>query len=130
MGAYVGSEFNSKRFAFMGYALMKWKPDKRSYFVGGSYLSNDVFVGGPPELRPGYMLGYEFKLNKRWLLMGDFISGNHKKAQTVLGAGYNLSKRVQIFAGALLNFPNRNLQEGLVMELNWYGWNFMDKNSH
>ncbi len=130
MGINIASDFDTKRFAFLGYALVKWKPDKRSYLVGGPYLGNDVFVGGPPKLRPGYMLGYEFKLSKRWLLMGDLVSGNHKKAQTVLGAGYNLSKRVQIFAGALLNFPNRKLQEGLVIEINWYGWNFMDSNSH
>jgi hypothetical protein len=73
------------------------------------------------------MFGYEYKINKRWLVMGDFISGTHKKSQTVLGAGYNLTKRLQIFTGALLAFPNRNLQNGLVVEINWYGWNFMDK---
>jgi len=129
-GANVSSDVQNKRFAFMSYALIKWKPNRRSYFLAGPYLSNDVYVGGPPQLRPGYMLGYEFKLSKRWLLMGDFISGTHKKSQTVIGGGFNLSKRVQIFAGALLNFPNRDLQKGLVIEINWYGWNFMDNESH
>lgn len=130
IGANIGSDLNNKRLAFMGYTLLKWKPNGRSFIVGGPYFTNDVFVGGPPEIRPGYMFGYEFKLTKRWLLMGDFVSGNHKKAQTVIGAGYNLSKRVQIFTGALLRYPNGNLQDGLVIEINWYGWNFLDKSLH
>ena len=62
--------------------------------------------------------------------MGDFISGEHKKSQTVIGAGYNLTNRLQVFAGALLRFPNRHLQDGLVVEINWYGWNFMNKENH
>lgn len=123
IGANISSTVEGKRLAFMNYALLKWKA-RRGYLIAGPYLANDVFVGGPPELRPGYMIGYEYKINKRWLLMGDLISGTHKKSQTVLGAGYNLSNRVQIFAGALLAFPNRNLQDGLVVEINWYGWDF------
>jgi len=125
LGANISSNVETKRLAFMNYALVKWKA-KRGYLLGGPYLANDVFVGGPPELRPGYMLGYEYRINKRWLLMGDFISGTHKKSQTVLGGGYNLSNRIQIFVGALLAFPNRKLQDGLVIEVNWYGWDFMN----
>jgi hypothetical protein len=56
--------------------------------------------------------------------MGDFISGTHKKSQTVLGGGFNLSDRIQIFVVALLAYPNTKLQDGLVIEFNWYGWNY------
>jgi len=60
--------------------------------------------------------------------MGDFISGDHKKSQTVIGGGYNVSGKLQLFLGALLAFPNDWLDTGLVVEINWYGWNFL--NSH
>lgn len=124
MGSNVSSRVENKEFAFLTYALFKWKPGKRGYLLAGPYLANDIFVGGPPEFRPGYMIGYEFKINDRWLLMGDFISGSHKKSQTVLGGGFNLSDRIQIFFGALLAYPNTKLQDGLVIEFNWYGWNY------
>jgi hypothetical protein len=123
-GANVSSTLDGKRFATKNFALVRWK-GKRGYLIGGPYLANDVLVGGPPQFRPGYMIGYEYKINDRWLLMGDFISGTHKKSQTVIGGGYNINGRLQIFAGALLAFPNRRLQDGVVIEINWYGWNFM-----
>lgn len=125
LGANISNNVQNKRFAFMNYGLLKWK-SKKGYLIGGPYLANDVLVGGSPEWRPGYMLGYEYHIHGRWLLMGDFISGSHKKAQTVLGAGYNLSKKIQIFAGALLAFPNRELQDGLTIEINWYDWDFLN----
>ncbi len=110
----------------MNYVLMKWKPVKQGYLIGGVYLANVVFVGGLPDLRPGFLFGYEYRVKKRWLIMGDFISGNHKKAQSLIGGGYNIGQRLQVFGGALFAFPNRNLQNGLVIEINWYGWNFLD----
>jgi hypothetical protein len=125
-GLNVSSTLDGKRFATKNFALVRWK-GKRGYLIGGPYVANDVFVGGPPQFRPGYMLGYEYKINDRWLLMGDFISGTHKKSQTVIGGGYNISGRLQIFAGALLAFPNQTLQDGVVIEINWYGWDFLHK---
>jgi len=73
------------------------------------------------------MLGYEYKISRKVVLMGDFISGNHKKSATVLGGGYTVSNRLQLFLGALLAFPNKESQNGVVMELNWFGWNFMEE---
>jgi hypothetical protein len=58
--------------------------------------------------------------------MADFISGSHKKSQTVIGGGYNVSHKLQLFLGGLLAFPNNKLDNGVVLEINWYGWNFMD----
>jgi len=49
---------------------------------------------------------------------GDFISGDHKKSQTIIGAGYNVSGKLQLFLGALLAFPNDWLDTGLVVEIN------------
>lgn len=125
-GVNISPEMNGKMFATINYGLFRWKGEK-GFLVGGPYVSNDVFAGGPPEWRPGYMLGYELYLSDRWLLMGDFISGTHKKSQTVIGGGYNVSSRLQIFLGALLAFPAEQLQDGVVFELNWYNWNFKDK---
>jgi hypothetical protein len=58
--------------------------------------------------------------------MGDFISGDHKKTQTVIGGGYNVSGKLQVFLGSLFAFPNKELDNGVVLEINWYGWNFLD----
>ena len=58
--------------------------------------------------------------------MGDFISGNHKKSQTVIGGGYNVSGKLQIFLGALVTFPNDKLDRGIVVEINWYSWDFRE----
>lgn len=66
------------------------------------------------------------KLNGKWLLIGDFISGDHKKSQTVIGVGYNVSGKLQLILGTLLAFPNHRLNNGFVVEMNWHGWNFMN----
>ena len=51
------------------------------------------------------------------LLKGDFISGDHKKSQMVLGGGYTFGSRVQLFIGALLTCSNKELQNEMVIEL-------------
>jgi hypothetical protein len=130
IGTQVGPNINrnlySKEIAFMNYSLVRWQINKKGYVIGGLYHTNDVFVGGPTQNHFGFVLGYEYKLNDKWILMGDFISGSHKKSQTVLGAGYNLSGKLQVFLGSLLAFPNNTLSNGLVLEINWYGWNFKE----
>lgn len=131
IGTQVGSNLSgtigTKRFVFFNYAIARFTPIERIHFVAGPYHTNNVFVGGPPNQQIGFMAGYEYKLGKKVLLMGDFISGNHKKSQTVLGGGYTFGNRVQLFVGALLAYPNKKLQDGAVIELNWYGWDFMKK---
>jgi hypothetical protein len=130
IGTQVGPNINrnlySKEIAFMNYSLVRWQINKKGYVIGGLYHTNDVFAGGDTQDHFGFMAGYEYKLNDKWILMGDFISGSHKKSQTVLGAGYNLSPKLQVFLGSLLAFPNNKLSSGLVMEINWYGWNFKE----
>jgi hypothetical protein len=126
IGPNLSNELANKRIAFMNYALARWQPSKKGYIAIGPYHTNDVFVGGPPENHFGLMVGYEYRLNDKWLLMGDFISGDHKKSQTVIGGGYNVSGKLQIFLGSLLAFPNTKLNNGMVIEINWYGWNFKE----
>jgi hypothetical protein len=125
-GANISPEISGKRFASLTYGLFRLK-NERGFVIGGPYVSNDVFTGGPPQWRTGYMLGYEYYITERWLLMGDFISGAHTKSQTIIGGGYNISKRLQLFVGALLAFPNRELQDGVVFELNWFNYDFKQK---
>ena len=125
IGSNLSSSIGNKRLVYFNYAIAQFSPVDRVHFIAGSYHTNNVFVGGPPDQRIGFMAGYEYKLTKKVLLMGDFISGDHKKSQTVLGGGYTFGNRVQLFLGALLAYPNRGLQNGAVIELNWYGWDFM-----
>ncbi len=126
IGPNLSNEIANKKIAAMNYALLRWQPSKKGYVVVGPYHTNDVFVGGPPQNQIGIMFGYEYKLSEKWVLMGDFISGDHKKSQTVIGGGYNVGPKLQVFLGALFTFPNRKLDNGVVLEINWYGWKFID----
>ena len=124
IGPNLSGETSNMQVATNSFAVARWHVSKYGYLIGGPYHTNDVYVGGPPENYFGFMLGYEYKLSDRWLLMGDFISGDHKKSQTVIGGGYNVSRKFQIFLGALVTFPNDKLDRGIVVEINWYGWDF------
>jgi hypothetical protein len=126
IGPNLSNEIANKKIAAMNYALLRWQPSKKGYLIAGPYHTNDVFVGGSPQNHVGIMVGYEYKLSEKWILMGDFISGDHKKSQMVIGGGYNASPKLQLFLGALFAFPNRKLENGVVLEINWYGWRFMD----
>jgi len=125
-GVNLSPMVDRKQFATITSGLFRWK-GKRGFVIGGPYLSNDVFVGTEKQWTVGYKLGYEYYVTEKWLLMGDLISGQHKKGQTVIGGGYTVNKHLQLFLGALLAFPYRELHDGVVFELNWYSWNFRDK---
>jgi len=126
IGPNVSFNVSKLQIAIMNYAIVRWRVINKGNLVGGFYQTNDTFVGGSDENKFGYMLGYEYKINKDWLLMGDFISGMHKKSQTVLGGGYNVSGKFQVFLGSLITFPNGKLNGGMVVEINWYGWDFRE----
>jgi len=127
VGPNLSNRVDNKKIAYFNYAVVRWGPSEKAHLLAGPYISNDVFVGGPPDQQIGFMAGYEYKINEKLLLMGDFILGDHKKSQTVIGAGYTFGDRVQLFLGGLMAFPNRELQNGLVVELNWYGWDFLKR---
>jgi hypothetical protein len=78
----------------------------------------------------GWDIGIKYKLSPQFLLMGDFISGDHKKSQTVLGGGVNVNNYLQVFVGKLFDFPNGDLDSGIVLEINLYGWDFKRASSH
>ena len=126
IGPNLSGEISNMQVAMNNFAVARWHVSRDGYLIGGPYHTNDIYVGGPPENYFGFMLGYEYKLSDRWLLMGDFISGNHKKSQTVIGGGYNVSGKLQIFLGALVTFPNDKLDRGIVVEINWYSWDFRE----
>lgn len=129
IGTQVGTNLTNDptkmKIAYFNYGVLRWEADEKVHLMTGLYHTNDVYVGGPPSQAIGFMVGYEYKLTKKLLFMGDFISGNNKKSQTVLGGGYTFGDRVQLFLGALFAVPNKQLQSGMVLELNWYGWDFL-----
>ncbi len=126
VGTNITDDSKNMKFLYFNYGIIRWAPSQPLHLVGGFYHTNDYYAGGTSGQPVGFMLGYEYKLSRKLLLMGDFISGNHKKSSTVLGGGYTFGNRVQLFVGALLAFPNKELQDGVVLELNWFGWNFME----
>lgn len=126
IGTNLTDDTRNMETLYFNYGIVRWAPKEHLHLVGGFYHTNDLYVGGATSQQAGFMLGYEYKLTKKLLLMGDFISGSHKKSSTVLGGGYTFGHHVQLFLGALLAFPNKQLQNGIVLELNWFGWNFME----
>jgi hypothetical protein len=73
---------------------------------------------------PIIVVGYELPITNNFALMGDLISGQHKKSVSTVGVVYNLGQRGQLCMAALISYPNEMLPEGLVVELNIFGWDF------
>ena len=71
-------------------------------------------------------LNFEAYVMRKVALMGDFVSGQNKKSVSTLGGVYNISKRLQLCVAGLLAFPNQELSNGGVIEINWYGYDFKD----
>ena len=120
IGANLSRRLRNKSANVFGYGLAVYHFRKGSRIVGGFYQSNTMFVGTGNTR--GVLLGYEYKLSKRWYLMGDWISGRNDAAVAVIGGMFNVSKKVQVCAGWLLPNPNTPKPMGLVLELNLLGW--------
>jgi hypothetical protein len=88
--------------------------------VGGSYLSNDRFVGHGQNL--GIILGGEWHVAGPLALMADVITGDHTAAAAVLGGMVTVSKRLQLCAGYLVPVEGSAAQPGLVLEVNVLGF--------
>lgn len=125
-GPNLTTRIHNKVLAHFTYATMKWH-FKRGFLIAGPYYTNHVFTGGNRHTT-GWIFGYEIPLAERFALMGDFISGGHKKSVSTFGFIYDISKRTQLCIGSLLPFPNLDLPGGLVIELNVFGWDY--KNDH
>lgn len=120
-GFNLSEQFSNKRLAYFHYAQASFFLfHHRLKLVAGGYETSEVFVGSGKSA--GFLGGYELKLNRHWMLMGDWISGSHDAGMAVLGAVYNAGKRAQICAGWALPNPNSSRPQGLVVELNIFGW--------
>ncbi|MGQ9806674.1 MAG: hypothetical protein ACUVRP_11450 [Chlorobiales bacterium] len=47
-----------------------------------------------------------------------------------MGGSVNVSNYLQVFVGKLFGFPNGDLDNGIVLEINLYGWDFKQGSSH
>lgn len=121
VGPNLSPQSRNKRFAFFNYVLVKSKLFKQVNLTIGTYHTDNTFVG-KEQHHFGILAGYEIPLTKRFSLMGDVISGNHKKSQSTIGALYTISKRVQVCGAALLDYPHGQHNHGFVFELNVFGW--------
>ncbi len=121
-GPNITSRVANKHIAFFNYAIVKTKMLKRINVVVGPYHTDNTFVGREQH-QVGLIAGYEWPLTRRFSLMGDFISGRHKKAQTTIGGLYTLNPRVQLCMAALIDYPHGQTNHGVVFEVNIFGWN-------
>lgn len=127
-GPNISPQARNKKFAFFHYGLVKSRLFKRVNLTLGGYHTDDTFVGQEKH-HVGVLVGYEIPLTRRLSLMGDMISGNHKKSQSTIGALYTISKRVQLCGAALLDYPHGKKNHGVVLELNLFGWD-IDSHQH
>lgn len=123
IGPNLTTRLQNKRVAHFTYSTIRWQPFNRGFLIAGPYYSNHVFTGGPQHTF-GWMVGYEIPITKNFALMGDLISGQHKKSVSTVGAVYNIGQRTQLCVAALIPYPNEILPDGLVIELNIFGWDF------
>lgn len=123
VGPNLTNRIRNKTVAHFTYATLRWQPFKKGFLIAGPYYSNHVFTGGSQHTT-GWMFGYEIPVAKRFSLMGDLVSGQHKKSVSTFGGVYDIGKRAQLCVAALLPYPNRSLPDGVVVELNIFGWDF------
>lgn len=126
IGTQAGTNLTgANHFAHLTYGVFNYEFSHHIKITAGPYWTNTAFVGKGNTT--GLLVGYEIPLSKRWYLMGDFVTGNHSNSVAALGGMYNLTKRIQLCAGAIIpNFNNRDASYGVVFEINimtWDMWN-------
>lgn len=102
--------------SYFHYALAVWQPKHHTRLVAGPYLSNQYLLGAGNTV--GYLVGFEYPLTNKLLLMGDYVSGTNAQSTGVLGVNYYLTKRVQLCLGGLVPSPGSPNKAGVVFELN------------
>ena len=110
----------SRRYTHFTYNTWVWSPRHHVKVVAGPYLSDRGTVGGGN--RAGILLGAEYPITKKLLLMGDFISGRNATSVSVLGFNYLATQRLQLCLGALLPNPGTRNPAGVVIEINLLGY--------
>ena len=109
-----------RRLTHFSYHTWAWSPRHHVKVVAGPYLSDRGTLGAGN--RAGLLLGAEYPLTQKLLLMGDFVSGHNATSVSVLGINYLATKRVQLCLGALLPNPGSQNRAGVVFELNLLGY--------
>lgn len=123
MGINLSNQLRNKTLNHFTYGLATYH-HKGIKLVSGLYATNEFFVGDGRLY--GIIAGYEIQLNDRWYLMGDWISGDNETSVAVLGAMYNLTKRIQLCAGWQIPNINSPKPQGLVLEINLLSWDAFD----
>jgi hypothetical protein len=110
----------ARRLTHFTYHTWVWNPRRHAKVVAGPYLSDRGTLGAGN--RAGLLLGAEYPLSRKLLLMGDFISGRNTTSGSVLGFNYLATQRLQLCLGALLPNPGTRNAAGLVVEINLLGY--------
>lgn len=126
LGYNLSGRISNKEINYFNYALGVYHFNHHhSRIVAGLYQTTPMYVG--QGNRTGMMLGYEFQLNERWVLMGDWVSGSNDASVAVLGGMWNASPHLQLCAGWQIPNPQTPKPMGLVLELNWMGWEILER---
>jgi hypothetical protein len=125
IGTQVGTNLlrgslGDRRFTSFNYSLLSYKTHKHWHFMAGAYVSDEEFMGKGSNV--GVIAGFEIPVNSRWLVMGDFISGNTKNSVSVLGFTYNVTPHFQVCLGGLLPNPASKEKYGIVAEINLFNF--------
>jgi hypothetical protein len=124
-GTNVATQAEQMKLTHFSYGLFGFESNHHLKIMLGGYVTDNYFVG--EGVQAGILAGYEIPLSKRWYLMGDFISGDHASAVSVIGGMFNAGRRVQLCAGALIANPDSEAKDGIVLELNLLGWDLWEK---
>lgn len=109
-----------RRLTHFSYNTWVWSPRHHVKVVAGPYLSDRGTLGAGN--RAGLLLGAEYPVARKVLLMGDFVSGRNATSVSVLGLNYLATQRLQLCLGALLPNPGSGNRAGVVFELNLLGY--------
>jgi hypothetical protein len=108
------------RLTHFTYNTWVYEPKPHAKLVVGPYLTDRGTVGGGNNV--GVLVGFEYPVHKRLLIMGDFISGNNATSVSVLGFNFLATNRLQLCLGALVPNPGSGNPAGVVFELNLLGF--------
>ncbi|AQG80275.1 hypothetical protein [Spirosoma montaniterrae] len=130
IGTQLGTGLNrfgqNMRGTHFTYNTWVYEPRHHVKFVVGPYVTDRGTVGQGNTV--GVLVGFEYPVHKKLLIMGDFISGNNATSVSVLGVNFLATKRIQLCLGGLIPNPNSGNKPGVVFELNILG--FDDGPSH
>jgi hypothetical protein len=119
-GVNLGFNGYAPQFTHFSYGLLTFEPRHHLRLVAGAYYSDRRFIG--PGNQTGFLFGYEIPINKRFYLMGDFISGRTESSVSVIGGFYNVTDQFQLCLGALVPNPGSPAGMGLVLEVNLFNF--------